>query len=111
MSSQHLISSDYSSCISQIYILICSFIALRNSSSLHSYFEFTCYYRVSESSYTYKHTGRCIETFLCYFHNTFEQLIDAFISVLILYHYDSQQKLQMKTNVSETVYADILSQQ
>ena len=30
----------------------------------------TCHYRVSESSYAYKCTGRCIEAFLCYFHNT-----------------------------------------
>src|SRR5436190_22649348 len=29
MLSQHLISSDYSSCADQIYILICSFITLR----------------------------------------------------------------------------------
>src|SRR5436190_22592563 len=31
MLSQHLVSSDYSSCISQIYISVCSFIALRKS--------------------------------------------------------------------------------
>ena len=41
----------------------------------------------------------------------FEQLIDAFISASVLCHYDFQQKLWMKMNVSETVYADILSQQ
>ena len=41
----------------------------------------------------------------------FEQLIDAFISASILHHYNSQHKLQMKTNASETIYADILSQQ
>ena len=69
MSSWHLVSSDYSSCASQIYISVCSFIALRKSSSSHSYFEFSCHYRVSESSYAYKHTERCIETFLYYFHN------------------------------------------
>ena len=28
-----------------------------------------CHYRVSEPSYTYKCTGRCIEAFLCYFYN------------------------------------------
>ena len=41
----------------------------------------------------------------------FEQLIDAFISALILYHYDLQWRLQMKTDASETIYADILFQQ
>ena len=41
----------------------------------------------------------------------FEQLIDAFISASILHHYDFQHKLWMKTDASETVYADILSQQ
>src|SRR5947207_3373174 len=71
MSSQHLVSLDYSSCANQIYISIHSFIALRKSSSSHSYFEFMCHYRVSESSYTYKHTERCIETFLYYFHNIY----------------------------------------
>ena len=67
--SWHLISSDYSSCVNQIYISVHSFIALRKSSSSHSYFESSCHYRVSESSYTYKCTERCIETFLCYFYN------------------------------------------
>src|SRR5438034_11515963 len=70
MLSQHLVSSDYNSCADQIYISVCSFIALRKSSSSHSYFESTCHYRVSESSYAYKCTGRCIEAFLHYFHNT-----------------------------------------
>ena len=41
----------------------------------------------------------------------FEQLINAFIFASILCYYDFQQKLWMKMNVSETVYADILSQQ
>src|SRR5436190_7594430 len=36
---QYLVSSDYSSCISQIYISVHNFIILRKSSSLHSYFE------------------------------------------------------------------------
>src|SRR5438046_10195712 len=49
MLSQHLVSSNYSSCASQIYISVCSFIAFRKSSSSHSYFESSCYYRVSES--------------------------------------------------------------
>ena len=66
-----LVSSDYSSCASQIYISVCSFIALRKFILFtHSYFESMCHYRVSESSYAYKHTGRCIEAFLCYFYNT-----------------------------------------
>jgi len=39
----------------------------------------------------------------------FEWLIDAFISASVLCHYDFQQKLQMKTNVSKTVYVSILS--
>src|SRR5436190_23941280 len=74
MSSWHLVSSDYSLCASQIYISVCSFIALKNSSSLHSYFEFLCHYRVSESSYIdHHHIERCIEAFLCYFHNKFKQ--------------------------------------
>ena len=77
MLSQHLVSSDYSLCASQIYISVHSFIALRKSSSLHSYFIMSmCCYRVSESSYACKHTERCIETFLCYFHNIL--LIKAF---------------------------------
>ena len=42
---------------------------------------------------------------------TFEWLIDAFITALILHHYNSWQKLCVKTNVSELVYADILFQQ
>ncbi len=37
-------------------------------------------------------------------------MINVFISVSVLCHYDSQQKLWMKTNVSEAVYANILSQ-
>ena len=41
----------------------------------------------------------------------FEQLINAFIFALVLCHYNFQHKLQMKTDMSETVYADILSQQ
>ena len=41
----------------------------------------------------------------------FEQLIDAFISASVLHHYDSQHKLWMKTDASETVYVSILSQQ
>src|SRR5436190_23692718 len=69
ISSWHLVSSNYSSCISQIYISVCNFIASRKSFSSHSYFESTCHYRVSESSYTYKCTERCIKTFLHYFHN------------------------------------------
>src|SRR5438046_10102870 len=48
----HLVSSDYSLCVSQIYISVHSFIALRKSSSSHSYFEPTCHYRASEPSYT-----------------------------------------------------------
>ena len=67
--SQLLVSLNYSSCADQIYISVCSFIALRKSSSLHSYFESICHYRVSEFSYAYKCTERCIETFLHYFHN------------------------------------------
>src|SRR6266513_2754030 len=55
---QHLVSLNYSLCISQIYISVCSFIALRKSSSSHSYFELLCHYRVSESSYIDHH---CIE--------------------------------------------------
>ena len=69
MLSWHLVSLNYSLCAGQIYISVHSFIALRKSSSSHSYFESTCHYKVSESSYAYKHTERCIETFLCYFHN------------------------------------------
>ena len=42
---------------------------------------------------------------------TFEQLIDAFISASVLHYYDFQQKLQIKMNASETVYADISFQQ
>ncbi len=41
----------------------------------------------------------------------FEQLINTFISASVLHHYNSQHKLQMKTDTSETVYASILSQQ
>ena len=41
----------------------------------------------------------------------FEQLIDAFISALILHYYDFQHKLQIKTDASETIYVSILSQQ
>jgi hypothetical protein len=41
----------------------------------------------------------------------FWTLINAFISASVLHYYNSQQKLQMKTNISETVYTDILSQQ
>ena len=67
--SQLLVSSNYSSCTDQIYISVYNFIALRKSSSLHSYFESMCHYRVSESSYAYKCTERCIEAFLCYFYN------------------------------------------
>src|SRR5947207_4831030 len=40
MSSQHLVSSDYSLYANQIYISVHSFIAFRKSSSSHSYFEF-----------------------------------------------------------------------
>src|SRR5947207_14503199 len=83
----HLVSPDYSPCANQIYILICSFIALRNPSSLHSYFESMCHYRVSESSYTYKHTGRCIEAFLHYFHNkasSLDQIFDYLLITLIV---------------------------
>lgn len=42
---------------------------------------------------------------------TFEQLINAFISASVLHHYNFQHKLWMKTDASESVYADILSQQ
>ena len=42
---------------------------------------------------------------------TFKQLINAFISALVLHHYNWQCKLHMKTDVSRIVYADILSQQ
>ena len=41
-----------------------------------------CHYRVSESSYTYKHTGRCIETFLYYFYNT-NLIIEVKVTALI----------------------------
>ena len=72
MLSWHLVSLNYSSCISQIYISVCSFIALRKQSSSHSYFELLCHYRVSESSYVdHHHIERCIETFLHYFHNIY----------------------------------------
>src|SRR5436190_23838777 len=70
MLSQHLVSLNYSSCVSQIYISVHSFIALRISSSLHSYFEFSCHYRVSEFSYIdHHHIEKCIEAFLHYFYN------------------------------------------
>ena len=43
------------------------------------YFEFTCHFRVSEFFYTYKHTERCIKTFLHYFHNKSSvQISDTF---------------------------------
>ena len=41
----------------------------------------------------------------------FEWLIDAFISALILCHYNPDHKLCMKMNVSELVYVSILFQQ
>ena len=40
----------------------------------------------------------------------FEQLIDAFISASVLCHYDSNCKLRVKTDVSESVYVSILFQ-
>ena len=68
--SQLLVSLNYSLCADQIYISVHSFIAFRKSSFSHSYFESLCHYRVSESSYIdHHHIERCIEAFLCYFHN------------------------------------------
>src|SRR5947207_9635179 len=66
----HLVSPNYSPCAGQIYISVHSFIALRKSSSSHPYFESSCHYRASESSYIDHHCiERHIETSLCYFHN------------------------------------------
>src|SRR5437762_12954765 len=62
---QHLVSLNYSSCVSQIYISVHNFITLRKSSSLYSYFEFSCHYKVSEFFYIDHHCiEKCIETFL-----------------------------------------------
>src|SRR5436190_19217529 len=75
MLSQHLVSLNYSSCVSQIYISVHNFIALRKSSSSHSYFEFSCHYKVSESFYVdHHHIERHIKTFLHYFHNIYASL-------------------------------------
>src|SRR5438876_9423275 len=95
MLSQHLVSSDYSLCVSQIYISVCNFIILRKSSSLHSYFEFMCHYRVSESFYAYKHTERCIETFLCYFYNNdyFKEMNCCFTRFIIFKNSQKSQNL------------------
>ena len=71
MLSWHLISSDYSSCVSQIYISVHNFITFRISSSLHFILSCLCTFIESQSLLTsILHIKRHIETFLHYFHNT-----------------------------------------
>ena len=41
---------------------------------------------------------------------TFEQLIDAFISASVLCHYNPDRKLRVETDASESAYAGILFQ-
>ena len=99
-------------CQSDIYISVYSFITLRKSSSLHSYFESSCYYKVSESSYIDHHCiKRHIKTFLCYFHNM-KYLIKNKLNLLANYFiynqilriermYDSQMKFILILNLKE----------
>ena len=82
-----LVSPDYSPCAGQIYISVCSSIALRKSIFFTSHIIMPmCCYRASEPSYTYKYTGRCIETFLCYFHNNHSDhmMIELYILFTII---------------------------
>ena len=83
MLSWHLVSLNYSLCVNQIYISVCSFIILRKSSSSHLYFELSCHYKVSESSYVdHHHIERHIKTFLCYFYNTYRATKQCMIDII-----------------------------
>ena len=74
MLSWHLVSLNYSSCISQIYISIHSFIALRKINLLYTHILSLHVIIESQSLLTsILHIERCIETFLHYFHNMLSQ--------------------------------------
>ena len=88
--SQFLVSLNYSLCTGQIYISAHSFIALRKSSSLHSYFESMCHYRVSEPSYAYKAD---------YQMQSSADNISKFLSSNQQYQYDQQNNLQNQTQI------------
>ena len=88
MSLWYLVSSDYSLCISQIYISVYSFITLKKLFSLHLYFESSCHYRVSKSFYVdHHHIEKHIKTFFVIFIINDSMFMICLSHLLIIFHW------------------------
>ena len=81
MLSQHLFSLNYSSCVSQIYISVCNFITLRNSSSFHLYFSVFMFLQ-------------SLRVFLCLFYILKDMQRLFFVIFITIFHKYDFEKLQ-----------------